>query len=118
MLDRLAAAALMLAVLAAGTGAPPAAAQSYDCSKVMAADEKAVCNSPRLSALDDEMAKLYDAIRRCALMGTRGEVTDSQHTFMAERAACGADDACLTSLYTDRVATLGKIKREMGPGAC
>lgn len=98
--------------------AAPAHAQSFDCAKATTADEKAVCASPRLSALDSEMGTLYDEIRRCALMGTRGEVTDSQRAFMAKRAACGSDDSCLVSLYSARVAELGKIKRDMGQGAC
>ncbi len=109
---------LLPAALFAILAASPTLAQSYDCSKAMAADEKAVCNSPRLSALDKEMAKLYQDIERCALMGTRGDVQGSQRDFMAERAACGADDACLVKLYSDRVAALGKIKREVGEGAC
>lgn len=98
--------------------ATPAAGQSFDCAKASTADEKAVCASPRLSALDSEMGNLYDEIRRCALMGTRGDVTDSQRAFMAKRAACGADDACLVKLYSARVAELGAIKRDMGQGAC
>ncbi|RAI00004.1 hypothetical protein DLJ53_19935 [Acuticoccus sediminis] len=109
---------LLILALAAGLAASPANAQSFDCAKAAAADEHAVCNSPRLSALDEEMASLYAAIRQCALMGTRGEVTDSQRTFMARRAACGSDDGCLVKLYSDRVAELGTIRRDMGQGAC
>lgn len=107
----------MVAVMAL-LAATPAVAQSYDCGKAETADEKAVCASPRLSALDSEMAGIYRDIRQCALMGTRGDVTDSQRAFMAQRAACGADDGCLVKLYSARVAELATIKTDMGQGAC
>ncbi|MEM8731854.1 MAG: lysozyme inhibitor LprI family protein [Pseudomonadota bacterium] len=95
-----------------------AQAQSYDCSKAITADEKAVCASPRLSALDTEMAQIYEQIEECALMGTRGDVQDSQRAFMAQRASCGADDTCLVKLYSDRVADLKTIENGVGQGAC
>lgn len=94
------------------------AAQSFDCAKATGADEGAVCGSHALSALDDEMAGLYDYIRRCALMGTRGDVTDSQRTFLDQRAACGASVPCLRNLYHGRISELEAIKAGVGQGAC
>lgn len=107
---------IALILLAVSVG--EVSAQSFDCAKATTADEKAVCASPALSKLDSEMATLYDAIEQCALMGTRGDVQDSQRAFLAKRADCGADDACLTTLYTTRVAQLAKIRKDVGKGAC
>lgn len=96
----------------------PVFAQSFDCSKAHAADEQAVCRSASLSALDDRMDDLYEAILKCALMGTRAAVTESQRSFLTRRAACGADEGCLTALYSARVDDLAGIRRDVGQGAC
>ncbi|MCF3935063.1 hypothetical protein L1787_16815 [Acuticoccus sp. M5D2P5] len=110
-------AATAIGALALLALAGPAAAQSFDCAKAAAADEHAVCQSGALSALDDEMAALYDDIESHALMGVSGETRDSQEAFLEHRAACGADDACLTKLYRDRIAELTRIKAAVGQGA-
>lgn len=112
------AAALGLAVcLTLGAAWLPASAQSFDCAKATHADEGAICASGSLSALDDEMSALYDDIMARALMGTRGEVRDSQRAFLDERRSCGANVGCLTALYDQRIADLRRIKEAVGQGA-
>jgi len=103
-----------LAVLAL---ASPAAAQSFDCAKAASADTKAVCASGELSALDDEMAALYNDIMSHALMGVQGETRDSQRAFLKTRAECGADDACLKRVYKKQIAELTATKAAIGQGA-
>jgi len=105
-----------LAALAA-TASGVAAAQSFDCAGDLKPDERAVCASGRLSALDDEMAALYRDIESHALMGVSGETRDSQHTFLADRAACGSDDQCIARLYRQRIAALKRTKEAVGQGA-
>lgn len=95
-----------------------ASAQSFDCAKASAADEVAVCRSKTLSRLDSEMADAYSAARRCAMMGMQGVLLDDQRTFLDERAACGADEGCLTPLYRARIKTLKAAEKEIGQGAC
>ncbi|WMS42479.1 hypothetical protein RDV64_20835 [Acuticoccus sp. MNP-M23] len=97
--------------------AAPAAAQSFDCAKASTADEKAVCNSGELSALDDEMAALYKDIMSHAMMGVSGETRDSQEEFLKDRAACGARTPCLKRAYRARIKTLTATKKAVGQGA-
>lgn len=112
----LAPSAILAAILLA-LAAAPAAAQSFSCSGSLQPDERAVCDSGKLSALDDEMSALYHDIETHALMGVSGETRDSQRAFLTERASCGADDACIERLYHHRIAELRKTKEAVGQGA-
>lgn len=86
-----------------------AAAASFDCSKATAADERAVCASQTLSDEDVRMVTLYDVAVKLVGMGVRGDLRDQQRAFLAARASCGADAACIAGLYEQRVASLQKI---------
>ena len=107
-----------LIVAAAALSAGPARTQSFDCSQATGADEHAVCTSASLSQLDDQLAAAYAGARRCAPMGMQGILSDSEHKFLADRAACGADEACLTPLYKNQIQYLDEQKKEIGQGAC
>ncbi len=109
---------IALALAALPLAAGPGRAQSFDCSKATAADEHAVCASPTLSRLDDKMARAYQGAKRCAMMGMQGVLTDSQRQFLADRAACGADEACLTRTYKAQIEYLNEQKKAIGQGAC
>lgn len=108
----------LIALALAVAAAPAAFAQSFDCAKATTADEGAICGSRALSELDDKMAKIYDEAARCALMGTRGDLLDSQRAFLAKRAECGASVPCLRNIYHGRISELEKIKASIGQGAC
>lgn len=87
--------------------AAPSQAASFDCAKASAPDERAVCATPALSALDSEMGGLWFAYSRFPmLMGGNGDRHDEARAFLAARAKCGADTACLTALYTARITAL------------
>jgi len=95
------------AVLLLGAAAlAPAAAASFDCATAGAADEKAVCADCDLAQLDVKMATLYEVVTRLVAMGQRGDIQDAQRTFLAERARCGADTACLSRAYRARIGVL------------
>jgi len=97
--------AAALAVSAAIPGVARAA--SFDCTKAKAVDEIAVCANPNLSALDSEMGGLWYAYSQIPfLMGMAGNRQDEARAFLATRAACGANVACLNGAYTQRIATL------------
>lgn len=98
----------ILALLAAcALPARPADAASFDCTKASTPGERAVCADPALSALDSEMGGLWFAYNRLPfLMGASGVRRDEARAFLAARGKCGADVACITALYRDRVATL------------
>ncbi|CAA0089294.1 Uncharacterised protein [Starkeya nomas] len=85
----------------------PAAAASFDCGRTRTPDERAVCATPALSALDSEMGALWYAYSRFPLlMGASGARRDDAQAFLTARGACGADAACLARLYEARIATL------------
>lgn len=103
--------AAILAAIAAGAGALlislPAHAASFDCARARAADEVAVCRNPRLSALDSEMGGLWYAYSRVPmLMGGNGARMDAAQAFLARRAACGRNVACLAAAYRARIEEL------------
>jgi uncharacterized protein len=87
--------------------AAPAHAASFDCARATRADEIAICRNPRLSALDSEMGGLWYAWSRVPmLMGGNGARMDAAQAFLARRAACGRNVACLTAAYRARIEAL------------
>ena len=85
----------------------PASAASFDCARAVKADEIAVCRNPRLSELDAEMGGLWYAWSRVPmLMGGNGARMDEAQAFLARRAGCGRDIACLTAAYRARIEEL------------
>ncbi|MCP4318935.1 MAG: hypothetical protein GY789_23820 [Hyphomicrobiales bacterium] len=85
----------------------PAQAASFNCSEASTEDEKAVCSNADLSALDSEMAGLWYGYKAMPLlMGASGNRQDEAQAFLKSRASCGSDTACLTKLYSARIATL------------
>ena len=95
-----------LVALLMTAGWQPAAAASFDCSKAETADEKAVCADRKLNDEDVEMAVLYTQLKPFLGMGARGDMEDEQATWLKRRAACGADRACLSKAYQERVQQL------------
>ena len=95
------AALLVLALFAA-----PAMAKgpSFDCAKAAKADEKAICASPKLAALDARMAGLYAEVQHCSGMGSRDVNNSQQGAWLRRRAACGGNAACIGALYQARIA--------------
>lgn len=97
----------LLAILAAGIVAAPAAAAGFDCSKAREADEIAICRTPALSARDSEMTGLWYAWSRVPMaMGSNGARHDDAQTFLRRRKTCGRDIDCLARAYDDRIAAL------------
>jgi uncharacterized protein len=85
----------------------PARAASFDCARATKADEVAICRNPRLSEMDSEMGGLWYAWSRVPmLMGGNGARMDAAQAFLARRAACGRNTACLTAAYRARIEAL------------
>ena len=85
----------------------PAHAASFDCARATKADEIAVCRNPQLSMLDSEMGGLWYAWSRVPmLMGGNGARMDEAQAFLARRAGCGRNIACLTAAYRTRIEEL------------
>ena len=100
-------------------GAGPAAAASFACGKAKTADEKAICASPTLSELDEQMATLFTVRMEIPmLMGARGAAQDEQHTWLVQRGACGNNSACLTRIYQQRIGSLKQTIAEAMQDYC
>ncbi len=89
---------VLLAGLLIGSAlaAAPAAAASFDCGKASSPDEKAVCADPLLSELDSRMGKAYKAARAGSFAD---EAKTASRNFLADRAGCGSERACLIASY-------------------
>jgi uncharacterized protein len=97
-----------LGIALSGAGNAPAA--SFDCQKAATASEKTICADPRLSELDEDLARYYEAARLALADGAKCLASD-QHVWIKEvRDACGADQSCLTRAYQYRLATLDGLQ--------
>jgi uncharacterized protein len=82
-------------------------AASFDCSKATHQEEKTVCNTPKLSQLDDQMAILYFEARK--------KTTDlnaferSRTNWILQKRTCESDVVCLERSYLQRIAVLEQI---------
>lgn len=116
----------LFTVTALAVFAVPASARgpSFNCAKASAADEKAICRSSRLSALDDLLGREYRTVLGCLMMGSRDAERDYQNEWLQRRAACGGNTACIGRLYRKRLAELkpraskarNLMAQEMCPG--
>lgn len=97
--------ALALVALAGVLVTGPASAQSFACMGRLTLDEETVCANPKLARADEEMAAAYTRLLDILKKVDRAaipDLRDSQRVFLAERAACGADAACMLDKYEDR----------------
>lgn len=82
---------------------------SFDCTKAATAVEKLICASPRLAALDAELAETYAAARKRGGEALRGE----QRTWLKETRDACEDDGCLEAAYLLRIAALRLAQPEL-----
>src|SRR6266511_3913872 len=82
---------------------PSARAATFDCNKASTFAEKAVCSDSRLSAMDDELGRLYKG----ALAGTPNNETvkSDQRAWLSLRDRC-RDSDCIKKAYADRISAL------------
>ena len=82
---------------------PSARAATFDCNKASTFAEKAVCSDSRLSAMDDELGRLYKG----ALAGTPNNETlkSDQKAWLSLRDQC-QDSNCIKKAYADRISAL------------
>jgi uncharacterized protein len=82
---------------------PSAQAASFDCAKASSFVEKAICSDQQLSAMDDQLARLYKAAR--ADSSGNATLEAEQKAWLSSRDRC-ADAACLKKAYVDRIKAL------------
>lgn len=106
---------MLTATLLAG-GARSASAQSFACMGRLTIDETAVCDNAALREADERVAAAYTRLLDILKRTDRGfipEVRNHQRDFLARRAACRADVACIQDAYDDQYTFL----RRMGNNA-
>lgn len=92
--------AIVLAALLAASSLT----QAIDCKRAAAADERRICATQSLLALDRELAAAYGA----AQQGSDLELlrAEQQRWLRQTRKPCGGNEACLDQVYRQRLALL------------
>jgi uncharacterized protein len=92
---------------------PWAWAASFDCKKASTFVERAICSSKVLSAMDDQLGRLYAK----ALAGAPNDakLKTDQKSWLSLRNQC-RDSDCLKTAYEDRLTVLG-VRPASSPGA-
>lgn len=86
--------------------AVPAAAQSFNCHKAFFADEKTICQEPRLSRLDSELATLFGHVSSRLAPTQRAALKRDETAWVVARRRCGHDGPCIAGFYERRIRQL------------
>jgi uncharacterized protein YecT (DUF1311 family) len=79
---------------------------SFNCQTDRAPDERTICSSSALSALDREMNDLYFVLRDSLDSVQQIMLRDEQRAWLAQRVACSTNAACISRLYQSRISQL------------
>ena len=91
---------------------PPAEGPSFDCTRAFYPDEKAICASPTLSALDRRLSRMYFQARSVA--PDPKVFREKQNQAIIDRRKCGGDEQCIANWYQQRMQQLAS---ELTPAA-
>lgn len=94
--------------------ATPADAASFNCRYAKLPSEVAICNSARLSGLDEEMAQLYFRLTNQAPGRAVRQIKNEQTNWLARRNSCGYDTSCLIHSYNRRIDRLYDWQSQFG----
>jgi uncharacterized protein len=100
---------LAAAAIALTTLAPAAEAASFNCYGALNRTEAAICASPRLSALDDQMAAVHGRLLSASNASQRRFVAGGQVDWLRKRNACGAGAGCIAGWYDTRIFVLHRF---------
>jgi len=79
---------------------------SFNCATNRAPDEVTICGSIVLARLDLELSALYATARRDLDSRQQSVLRESQRYWLRQRASCGDSEACISSLYRQRIQQL------------
>ncbi|NVO58562.1 hypothetical protein HW561_22535 [Rhodobacteraceae bacterium B1Z28] len=91
-----------------------ASAQSFDCANEKTQVETMICNSSLLSALDEEMARMFTSAHDA---GNANIIVAEQRSWLQTRALCDGDTSCLEKSYLHRTAELAAETVPLRPGS-
>ena len=91
-----------------------AKAASFDCTKATTETEKAICNDPELSALDDRLSGVYVKGRQVTknVSGSNLKIQNDQIDWLNKRNQCGPETSCLLNAYQTRIEELKEFDFE------
>jgi uncharacterized protein len=92
---------------------PWARAATFDCTKASRFVEKAICSDQQLSAMDDELGRLYKGA--LASGSNNAMLKMDQKAWLSLRNQC-RDADCLKKAYVDRINVLGGTSAPPTPG--
>ena len=90
---------------------------SFDCKKHYGDAEVAICNSPELSILDNELSRVYVAAYGGADASGKAAILAAQRQWIGQRDACGVGVACLAAVYQTRIRSLSGRQRGLSTPA-
>jgi uncharacterized protein len=93
--------ALTMLVLMSPAGT--ASAASFNCNYAQLPAEVAICNSPRLQDMDQQMASLYFRLSNNSPGWMARQIRSEQRAWLGGRNACGYDQGCLRRAYRNRI---------------
>jgi uncharacterized protein len=85
------------------------ASSPIDCEKADTPTERTICSTPSLLQADARMTAYFDIATQFVGMGVRGNLIESQRTFLSVRNRCGTDKACILTAYTKQTAPLETV---------
>jgi len=85
---------------------PAPTSPGLDCRTVTTATEGAICASPELAALDQQLATDYRAAIAGSDISAAAKLRNAQQQWIANRNSCGADTACIATAYRNRIAAV------------
>jgi uncharacterized protein len=91
-------------------GAEPSPNPSFDCGDAQTAGEVAVCNDPRLAALDRRMAEQFRSALADANPQQRARLNQTRDSFLRYRDQCPSN-ACVAETYQGRMREIRDIMR-------
>src|SRR5829696_1354704 len=81
-------------------------AQSFNCRYARTADEVAICESARLSVLDERLSRRFFRLRDSLYGPDRARLDRDQTAWLNARHQCGSDRACIADAYLSRLSDL------------
>lgn len=79
-------------------------AASFDCTKASTQNEKTICATPTLSALDEKLAQAYKAAQ--AMAASPDQLKIDQRAWLKDTKSCNANVECLERAYNTRIGQL------------
>lgn len=90
------------------TGRQEGLSRNWRCTDYSTRTEKAICNSQRLSRLDDELERLYSSLVRALPRFQRTKLRRRQQDWLEDREVCGRRTQCIERRTKRRLSRLNQ----------